>query len=136
MKPSHPEPGDRRAAKGTMDPSMPHESVGPSCLWSWRNFLAMKMAVFLLHCSSQHNSSSGAVGWPSCHRYPDKGSAVFPAQGWGVTGKGFDQGNPKDGPSALSASLFLEVPRDSTKSILRSSETLKSIRGSILGNRS
>lgn len=43
------------------------------------------------------------------------GSAVVCPQRWGIADNGFDQGNPRDNPSA---SLFLKVPRDPTKSLL------------------
>lgn len=70
----------------------------------------MKMVVFLLHRSSQHHSSRAGRVLRLCCDAADNGSAVFLPQGWGITGKGFDEGNPRDGSSALSASLFLKLP--------------------------
>lgn len=71
------------------------------------------MVVFLLHrCnrSSQHHSSRAGRVLRLCCDATDNGSAVFLPQAWEITGKGFDQGNPRDGSSALSASLFLKLP--------------------------
>lgn len=48
------------------------------------------------------------MGWSSRHCYLDNGSAVLHAQGWEITGKGFDQGNPRDGLNSFSAFLFLK----------------------------
>lgn len=76
--------------------------------------------------SPQHHSSrDGRVLWVCYHATatPGNGSAVFLPQGF--ADNDFGKENPRGNASALTASLFLKVPQDPTKSTLVSYNSLE-----------